>query len=430
MPEVAVVGGGVAGLVASLRLSSNGVDVTLFERRDEVGGRVRSERRDGYVFDRGFQVLFTAYPEARRYLDYDDLELRSFDPGARIASSDGVSTLTDPLRDPNDAVDALLSTDVTLSDKLRTFVLRERLRRKDVESIYRGDDASIEEYLAERGFSEKFVHNFAEPFYGGITLDPSLSTSKRVFEFTFKMLSEGDTVVPARGMASVPEQLSNRAVESGVDVRTGVRVEALETEGSVGVVLPDGTSEFDAAVVATDPKEAMSLTRVESVPTEPRGCVTQYYCLNSDDGVTDSMGKKILLNSDGVAPNLVAPLSNVAPEYAPDGSNLLSAQFLADNRDPSSGFDPFDEAGSSLRATTEERLESWYGVSVDIELLHTDTREFAQFAQPPGIHERLPGNSAPEGNLFLAGDYTEDSSINGGMRSGRKAADAALESLN
>ena len=51
---------------------------------------------------------------------------------------------------------------------------------------------------------------------------------------------------------------------------------------------------------------------------------------------------------------------------------------------------------------------------------------FSQFAQPPGIHERLPRNRTAIPGLYLAGEYTEDSSINGAMRSGEAAAGAAL----
>jgi len=75
--SVAVVGAGLSGLVAALELAEAGHEVTVYESEETVGGRVRSTRCDGYVFDRGFQVLFTAYPEARRYLDYDALDLRA-----------------------------------------------------------------------------------------------------------------------------------------------------------------------------------------------------------------------------------------------------------------------------------------------------------------------------------------------------------------
>ena len=51
---------------------------------------------------------------------------------------------------------------------------------------------------------------------------------------------------------------------------------------------------------------------------------------------------------------------------------------------------------------------------------------YGQFAQPPGVHSRLPENGTQTPGLFLAGEYTEDASINGSMLSGEKSAGAVL----
>lgn len=55
MSRAIVVGGGLAGLVAARHLSEAGLDVQVFERCDEVGGRVRTLRREGFTLDRGFE---------------------------------------------------------------------------------------------------------------------------------------------------------------------------------------------------------------------------------------------------------------------------------------------------------------------------------------------------------------------------------------
>ena len=411
--RVAVAGGGLAGLVSALELGSSGHDVAVYEARDELGGRVCSTRRNGFVFDRGFQVLFTAYPEARRYLDYDRLGLRAYSPGARIASDEGVSTLTDPLRDPGGAVGAFLSRDVTFADKLRVLRLRAALRNKTRGEVFaEGDDETTREYLRGRGFSSRFVERFAEPFYGGVTLDRSLGTSKRVFEFTFSCLASGETAVPAQGMGEIPKQLAEKARDAGAEVVTGTQVENVtpKGEGADGTVEveTETTEEYDAVVVATDPQEAERLTGIET-PDGGKGCAAQYYVASDPLDV----GKKIVLNADrrGNEPNQVVPVSNVAPEHSPRGTPLLSATWL----------EPRDDR-SALTGGTRGALSRW-GFGIDIEPVHTAVVEFAQFEQPPGVHETLPSNDTPEGNVFLAGDYTHDSSINGAMLSGRRAAE-------
>jgi len=416
MTDIVVAGGGLAGLVAARRLAEAGADVRLYERHGEVGGRVRSARRDGFVFDRGFQVLFTAYPAVRRELDLDALDLRTFTPGAVVARPGHRATLSDPLRDPSSAIETLFNRDVTIGDKLRVLELYRELRETPDAEIFGGPDASTREYLRERGFSEKFLANFAEPFYGGITLDRSLSTSRKAFEFAFKMLATGDTAVPARGMGAVSDQLAAAARDAGAEIVTDETVTEVGTDGRVA--LGRETDAADAVVVATDPKQARELTGVESIPTDAKGCVTQYYAF---DGEELDAGSRLLLNAERASPNQIAQLSSVAPEYAPADRNLLSATYLGTPDDP-------DE---TLAARTVQTLESWYPERrLDLDPLHTSRIEFGQFAQPPGVYDGLPDVRAPEGSVYLAGEYTEASSLNAAMQSGRTAARAVRADLD
>ncbi len=418
MTTVAVAGAGLAGLVAARRLAEWGIDVRVFEREDEAGGRVRTRREDGFTFDRGFQVLFTAYPAAKRELDYDDLDLRYFSPGAVLARPGHRSVLADPLRDPRTLFESATNREVSFGDKLRTLRLRRELAGKPNREIFAGDDQSIDDYLREKGFSEQFRNRFAGPFYGGITLDRSLSTSKKVFEFTFKMLSTGRTAIPADGMGAIAEQLADRARVAGATIHFGKGVSAVESDGDEAAVEVGGeTVAADAAIVATDPKSARELTGIEAIPTEARGCVTQYF---AHDAPLDA-GTRILLNVADGAPNEIVPLSAVASEYAPDDRELCSATFLGVP----------EQSDDELAEHVGETLRAWYPERTfpSLEHLHTDRIEFAQFAQPPGVFDALPSNRTDRKSVYLAGDYTEASSLNAAMESGRKAARAVYEDV-
>jgi len=83
--DVIVVGAGLAGLAAAVRLAGAGLDVTVLEAGDDVGGRVRTDHVDGLLLDRGFQLYNPAYPEGRRVLDLDALDLRPFSRGMLVA---------------------------------------------------------------------------------------------------------------------------------------------------------------------------------------------------------------------------------------------------------------------------------------------------------------------------------------------------------
>jgi len=414
--SIAIVGAGPAGLVAARRLSQDGFDVTVYEREDRVGGRVRSVHDSGFVFDRGFQVLFTAYPAARRELEFGSLELRHFKPGALVCSDGTRDLVADPFREPRKLLEAILSSAITFGDKLRVLRLRNELRQTPVHEIWGREDASIRNSLAARGFSRRFIEDFAEPFFGGITLDRSLSTSKRVFEFTFKMLAEGTAAVPKDGMGAITHHLAARANAAGASIRLESPVAAVRPKGDeVAVDLGGETVITDAAIVATDAKSAADLTGVDAIPTEGRGCITQYFGIPVPDAL--DLEPRILLNADGDSPNLVSPVSSVAPEHAASDVTILSATTL--------GHRP-NESDLDLAVRTRETLSDWfpeYSLS-DMNLVHTERIEFAQFAQPPGIHEQLPNVRDPDGPVYLAGEYTHDASINGALESGRSAANA------
>jgi len=420
MTRVIVVGGGLAGLVAARHLARAGIDVQVFERRDAVGGRVRSRHEDGFVLDRGFQVLFTAYPAAKRELDLASLDLREFTPGATLARPGHRSVLADPLRDPGSLTDTLFNRDPTLRDKLRVLSLRREFAGQDETDLFADEDRSIREFLTDRGFSEPFIERFFAPFYGGITLDRSLSTSAAVFGYTFRMLAEGSIAIPA--------QLADAARDAGATIALDTPVEAIETRDSTGGNgAPNGgatvetggeTHAADAVVVATDPQSARDLTGVASIPADARGCVTQYFSFPTHDAL--DTGRKLLLNAGEDGPNHVAPLSAVSPEYAPEGRELLSATFLGDP----------DESDDELAAQVERTLAAWYPERRfdDLTHRHTDRIPFAQIAQPPGFYRDTPPVDAPAGPVYLAGDHTRWSSIHAALDSGRAAARKILDS--
>jgi phytoene dehydrogenase-like protein len=416
MSTVAIVGGGLAGLVAARHLAADGVDVQLFERREAFGGRVGSTERDGFVFDEGFQVLLTDYPAARRELDYEGLDLRRFPPGLVVAGPNRRSTLVDPLRRPSELSTALFSRAASTRDKLRLLTLRRELGRTPEEGLLAAGSRTIREGLAERGFSESFVEDVVAPLYGGITLDRSLSTSMAVFRYTFEKFSTGHAAVPATGMGAIPRQLAAGARDAGASLHAETEVEALQAcDGEATLDLGGETTTADAAVVATDPPTARELTGVETIPTEGRGCVTQFYSLPAETELPT--GGRLLLNAGGTEPNQVVAHSAVAPGHAPVGSQLLSATFLGEPAD----------GDAELAGKTRDALASWFPEMTfdDLEPRHVERVPFAQFAQPPGFRESLPDPDAPDGPVVLAGEYTRWSSIQGALESGRRAAWAA-----
>ncbi len=410
--RVVVVGAGLAGLTCAKVLAENGVEVVVFEASDGVGGRVRTDERDGFLLDRGFQVYFTAYPVSRRHLDHKALNLRTFDPGAIICRGRKKTILSDPFRDPKALVPSLLSDAATFSDKLKTVKLAAKSVVEKAEAVGNLDEADVSslEYLRDEGFSERVVDDFYRPFYGGIFLDRSLSTSSRVLRFTFKMLATGKTVVPARGIGEIPKQLAARLPIGALRTNSPVRSLLWEGDRIVGVDAAGEEHESDAVVVATEAPVAERLAGA-AVPEGTIGQICVYYAVG---GV--GSGKKIVLNAeDGGFVNNAVEISAVAPSYAPRGQHLLSVVALG-------GFE-LPEAEIYHRGI--EEVTRWYP-EANLVPLAIYRVPYAQFPQPPGLYERLPRNRTGTPGLVLAGEYTADSSINGSMLSGEKAAEEVM----
>jgi phytoene dehydrogenase-like protein len=284
-----------------------------------------------------------------------------------------------------------------------------------------GQDVSAAEFLWGRGFSEAFVDRVARPFWGGITLDPHLSGSAGPLLFTLKMFLRGSAVLPEHGVGAMAAQLRSRLPADAVALDARVTSIVIEDGRATGVRVARKKIPAAAVVAAADPPSLAKLTKLPSMSAADQGVpsLTVYLAGARPPGT----GPRLVLDATRrLLVNHLAPLSAVQPAYAPEGQHLVAAVLVGE---AAQGGEE-EELARQARDEAAMMLGHQPG---DWRVLKSDWIPFSQFAQPPGIYRRLPGNVTPARGLVVASEATVDSSYNGAMLSGETAASIVQREL-
>ncbi|MEW2339774.1 NAD(P)/FAD-dependent oxidoreductase [Streptomyces griseoaurantiacus] len=403
--DVLVVGAGAAGLACARDLAAAGRSVRVLEASDDVGGRMRTDRVDGFLVDRGFHVFNTSYPQVKQRLRLRDLRLRPFTPGVLVHTDRGRLRLTDPSRDPRSVAGLLRGRLAGPRDLLALGALSARDMLGPRSRIERAEDRTTRTALASAGFSEEFVERFFRPFLSGIFLEDRLETSSRFFHLVWRSMLRGTLCLPAEGIGAVPEALVKALPADSVLLDTAV---ALLTDEGVqtnhGDVLP-----ARAVVVATGKGPASALLPGLDVPAGR--IVTTYYHV----APRPPLAEPTLLTDTRMRFLNTCVVSEVAPTYAPPGHALIATSVLGEDT---------PEARRTVTAALEEVYES---DTAGWDLLTARTVRDALPAMPPPQPLSRTSRVAP--GRYVCGDHRATGSLEGALASGARAAREVLEDL-
>lgn len=400
-----IVGAGLAGLTCAKVLAAAGEPFLVLEAAERPGGRVMSDRtRDGFVLDRGFQVLLDSYPAARRHLDFGALGGGRFRSGAMFVGNGRPRTLRNPLRQPWALFGALQCGVLPVPDQLRLVRLVLRLL------AHAGrEDVSTEALLRSCGFSEDFYVRFALPFFGGVLLDPALGTSSRLFGSYLRFFATGSAVLPAEGIGGIAAQLASRLPRGSVRYLARAAELFYKNGEAAGVVLDDGTKvpACHLVLAVDEPSTCRLLGR-----GDPRPAMSTAVHYFRADRAFYQGGWLCLPPRVPENPVLHAALvSNVAPSLAPEGAHLWSVTVVPDH--PRAADAEFVAA----------RVASWFGAAAsDLRPLDFVRVPYAVPRQPPGFAGLPPPWGAVPPGIFVAGDAVCGASIDAVMASGEGAA--------
>ena len=406
--DVIIVGAGIAGLSAAVYLHRQGRKVLLLEASDRPGGRIKTDSHEGFLLDRGFQVLLTAYPETQALLNYRDLNLKKMLPGATVLYDGGSFEIADPLRRPSAAFATLFAPVGTLKDKLNTLWLKNKLQKLTIKEIFEQPEQTTRKQLEEYGFSPKMIERFYAPFLSGIFLENELSTSRRMFDFVMKMFSDGDVSVPALGMEEIPKQLVAMLPKSSIQCNTKVTA----IDGSK-IIIEDGTVfEANQILLATT---ANNLTQ----KFFPKQKQTSHQVTNIYFEANEAPTKKavVILNASTQKKwvNNLTVMSNVSKSYAPKGKVLISVSY--------NGITTVDD--TTLAENMKQELKQWYGEKVTSwKMLKAYRIEYALPSQESVRNEIDASEIKISDSLFICGDHLLNGSINAALKTGRLVAEA------
>lgn len=406
--DVVVVGAGVAGLTAARHLVAAGLDVVVIEAADHVGGRVWTDVVDGFRLDRGFQVLNTAHPEPRRWLDLPALDPHPLNRGLVVQLDGQRYRLVDPSGDPVRAFEHLPAALGSSRDGQRLTTMLQRLGTASIGRILGVPETGAASALRIRGLSDRVIEHVLRPLLAQLLLDPILEASSRAMDLALRGYVRGAWWLPGGGMMAIPEQLA-----AGLEPQT-VYLGVAVTEASIGrVVTGEGVIRARATVVATDPLTAARLLPgLLNRRMQPATCI--YHAAPAAPQTDSTL---VLAGGHGLAVSSVV-VSQAVPSYSPDGRALICTTVLGRL---GSDVDTLDkEIRRQLRLMYEVDAAGWDHVA-------TYRIPAALPAMTPPHQVRRPVRIAH--GLYVCGDHRATSSLQGAMVSGRRAARAVIEDI-
>ena len=393
--KVAVVGGGISGIITSIGLSENGHEVHLFEKTSSLGGRIKSEEKEGTVFDVGFHVLHTGYSTVGRWIDTDAISHHKMHPSSILfmPSTQKSKIVGDVFSAPS----TLLSSATSMSPFNALRLLKWRMRNKKSDDVRdKNSRKPIDIGFTENGFSESFQKEFLKPLFAGITLSEERQESIEFADFIWGVMSKAPIILPKNGMQSVIEQLEKRMENVAINLDCEIQnISATE------ITIHGEKQIFDKVVLATEQNTTSQILELE-LEGEERN--TRTYIYKTKKNPIKKL--QIMLNSE--YDSATSPFVHIhSPTALNDTDNHLVVATLI---------------GASSREENwklaDENMAKWF--PNDFANFEQFTSTFISNALPNSSIEGSPRIPHEVDGLLIAGDHTNHPSLHGAILSAER----------
>jgi phytoene dehydrogenase-like protein len=381
--EVLIVGAGLAGINAAITLESAGVDVTVIEASDRAGGRIASDVIDGFICDRGFQLINAKYPALQELEVIKEID---FIPAPRVIEV-AIGNRRHPIGDPRQLPWSALNKETgTISEKiaLLRFIVGKAKAGQSIGEALRNTGSCYDRVL--------------RPFLQGVFLTDPDNVDAVYGHSIIKSFVNGKPGVPRNGVGELPKALAKRV--SNIVYNT--RVDRIDL---TSVHANNGTFTANKIVIATDATTATQLLGLTEVP-RMAGCITWYHAVSQNPSgngrlVVDGQRRGPIINT--------VVMSDISTNYAPSGQHLVSTT-------------------TELNVTESDarrHLATLWGVD-------THTWQFiAKYEIPAALPIHSVGRALSQSmkineHHFVAGDHRTIPSQQGALFSGRLVAQLIL----
>lgn len=380
-----VVGAGLAGMSAAITLQKNGAEVVVVEASDRAGGRVASDLIDGFILDRGFQLINANYREIKKgkYLDSVSFEVAPRTVG--VSSTDGITRLGDPRSALLSIFSKKTGSVLAKASFLKYLVTKPRLNE------------SVEDHLLRAGTSDLY-QKVLKPFLQGVFLADPSEVSAVIGREVIASFINGKSGIPSQGAGEFASLMADQIK----DLRFNTQVEEIDSKG---VVTNQGRVNATGVILATDLTTAGKLLGAQEIGRLASSTTWYHSTPNSPtenaELIVDSQVRGPVVNS--------IVISNLSRAYAPIGQHLISSTTIK----------------HSSESEVRHHLTQMWGVSTE------EWRFLAKYEINSALPLFEPGFKKRQAvkidkNIYCAGDYLESPSQNGALLSGRKAAEQLL----